>query len=247
MPSPYQNNWEQFWPDFWDQNADSKLDDGRLQAKNIALVGMGFRELSQLSTAGYFTNFPAGTYEFRNASAVQVFHRFSQNVYWLGHLIYISNGNENAKEGWESMYNQLWCNFADPANTGTSTRIFFLQYTNPVASYVYSCNTNNNSNETWTYLDDVLFNHQKNWGQSVARRGNAYPSKISLVGTKTWSHINPSVSVTFLGGSMDVIDRSETPSAGHRINPMPEIVVLEPNKWYPPVTTSTGGPDGGST
>lgn len=90
---------------------------------------------------------------------------------------------------------------------------------------------NNNGEQTWVKLDgeDVLQQH--NWGFQVKKIYNRYPTNIELGGIKTWSTINPAVTVTVVGDSVKVFDWIEHPSQGERRNPQPDILVLKPDEW----------------
>jgi len=218
----------------------SEPDNGIYEPKDIGLVGMGWKELLDLQSKGYLSGIPAYDSNFRNATSIRVKHKLDKPVWVIYYPVFVGGRDEWRDWGVGLPMNERWCQFASIFDNGTAMRSVRLKYHDAVASYTYCSVFNNNGEQSWVKLDGEEVLRQHNWGLQVKKIYNRYPESIELGGVKSWSTINPAVTITVVGDSVDVFEWTEDPSLGKHRNPPPDILVLKPNRWSVPENDLNG-------
>lgn len=230
--SPFPNNWEE--------------DDGKFEPRDIALVGMGWRELKVLQERGYISGLPEKISIFRDSCSIKIKYspknQYSdKKIFILYYPIFIVRGSDEIKFpeightidwGKNFLLNARWCQFSSVFDNGTAMRTCELEYEGEVASYVYCAAANNSNEESWILLDGNEILRQINNGSKYKGIYNIYPQRIELGAEKTWSYVTPSTTITVIADSVSINNRNEAPNLGIRANPPPDILVLEPDTWY---------------
>ena len=187
-----------------------------------------------MQSKGHISGVPtADAYDLRAVASIHVKHKLAKPVSVIYYPIFVVRGNEYGDWGVNFPMNALWSQFGSVFDNGTATRSVSLSYQGAVASYTYAVVNNNNSEQSWIKLDGTEILHQYNWGVQVKKMYNRYPASVDLGAVKTWSHINPAITITVVADSITRSGWTENPSLGQRRNPPPDLFVVQPNVWTP--------------
>jgi hypothetical protein len=223
----YYGVWEFVTPSEWGQ------DDGIFEPRDIGLAGMWWREALDLQSRGLVGGVSANLYDFRTNNSISVKHKLTKSVFVIYYPIFIVRGSEIGDYGVNLPMNARWSQFASIYDNGTATRSVKINYQGVMATYIYPVLFNNNSESSWIRLDGEEILRQQNWGLQSKKIYNRYPVLVELGANKTWSHVNPAITLTIVADKVWTSDQTENPSLGQRRNPPPDLLELTPNQWYP--------------
>ncbi|MGA1842466.1 MAG: LamG-like jellyroll fold domain-containing protein [bacterium] len=229
-----------------------------LKPRTINLTDSARSKLLLLDKKGYISGLQSELpmVDFANyikkGLSFEIKHRLENKITDIFYGVFSLRGNEDIwRENGYGVYtkqhdiwrpgNTLWCPFTSAFDNGTAIRSCKVNYEGEIASFVNCRIFNNNKiysllpciEAGWVKLDGIeVVNGSGRCCSHDRKLYNQYPQNIELGIKKCWSHTLSYVGIAFIGDSITFSDWNETPSLGHRKNPPPEILVLEPNIWY---------------